>query len=162
MPEALSSDRVLPHELSTDEAIQRLKSDAVRGLSAAEAAARLAACGPSSLPTAPEPPSWLRFLRHFRDTQFYLLLIAAGISFLVWVLEGRRGLPGTDCGRSSSRSRGTGYDFAARKSQVDQGQKRNNRTKARVRSKVEWHFRILKRIFAYMKVRYRGLKKDHE
>jgi IS5 family transposase len=31
-----------------------------------------------------------------------------------------------------------------------------------VRSKVEWPFRILKRIFGYTKVRYRGLKKNHE
>jgi len=31
-----------------------------------------------------------------------------------------------------------------------------------VRSKVEWPFRILKRVFGYTKVRYRGLKKNHE
>jgi IS5 family transposase len=36
------------------------------------------------------------------------------------------------------------------------------RTKSRVRAKVEWVFRILKRIFGYTKVRYRGLKKNHE
>ena len=35
-------------------------------------------------------------------------------------------------------------------------------TSARVRSKAEWPFRILKRIFGYPKVRYRGLKKNHE
>ena len=40
--------------------------------------------------------------------------------------------------------------------------KRKNRTKARVRAKVEWHFRILKRVFGFTKVRYRGLKKNHE
>jgi IS5 family transposase len=31
-----------------------------------------------------------------------------------------------------------------------------------VRSKVEWPFRILKRVFGFTKVRYRGLKKNHE
>ncbi len=31
-----------------------------------------------------------------------------------------------------------------------------------VRSKVEWPFRILKRVFGYTRVRYRGLKKNHE
>jgi transposase, IS5 family len=31
-----------------------------------------------------------------------------------------------------------------------------------VRSKVEWPFRILKRVFGFVKVRYRGLKKNHE
>lgn len=45
---------------------------------------------------------------------------------------------------------------------VDEQQRRKNRTKARVRSKVEWPFRILKRVFGYTKVRYRGLKKNHE
>jgi IS5 family transposase len=33
---------------------------------------------------------------------------------------------------------------------------------SRVRSKVEWPFRILKRVFGYNNVRYRGLKKNHE
>jgi transposase, IS5 family len=49
-----------------------------------------------------------------------------------------------------------------RKNSVDEVERRKNRTKARVRSKVEWPFRILKRIFGYTKVRYRGLKKNHE
>jgi IS5 family transposase len=31
-----------------------------------------------------------------------------------------------------------------------------------VRSKVEWPFCILKRIVGFTKVRYRGLKKNHE
>ncbi|HTW78115.1 MAG TPA: IS5 family transposase [Terracidiphilus sp.] len=45
---------------------------------------------------------------------------------------------------------------------VDEEQKRKNRTKARVRAKVEWPFRVLKRVFGFTKVRYRGLKKNHE
>jgi transposase, IS5 family len=45
---------------------------------------------------------------------------------------------------------------------VDETEKRKNRAKARVRAKVEWPFRILKRIFAFTKVRYLGLKKNHE
>jgi IS5 family transposase len=44
---------------------------------------------------------------------------------------------------------------------VDEVERRKNRTKARVRSKVEWPFRILKRIFGYTKVRYRGILKNH-
>jgi hypothetical protein len=51
---------------------------------------------------------------------------------------------------------------AKRKDGVDEVERRKNRTKARVRSKVEWPFRILKRVFGYTKVRYRGLKKNHE
>ena len=45
---------------------------------------------------------------------------------------------------------------------VDEQERRKNRTKARVRSKVEWPFRILKRVFGFTRVRYRGLKKNHE
>ncbi len=48
------------------------------------------------------------------------------------------------------------------KAGVDAEQKRKNHTKARVRAKVEWPFRILKRVFGFTKVRYRGLKKNHE
>jgi len=48
------------------------------------------------------------------------------------------------------------------KAGVDEEQKRKNRIKSRVRAKVEWPFRILKRVFGFTKVRYRGLKKNHE
>jgi len=48
------------------------------------------------------------------------------------------------------------------KAGVDELEKRKNRTKARVRVKVEWPFHVLKRIFGFTKVRYRGLKKNHE
>ncbi len=44
---------------------------------------------------------------------------------------------------------------------VDEIQKAKNRVKARVRAKVEHPFRILKRIFGFEKVRYRGIKKNH-
>jgi IS5 family transposase len=47
------------------------------------------------------------------------------------------------------------------KGEVDEEQKRENRTKSRVRAKVEWPFRILKRVFGYTKVRYRGIGKNH-
>jgi hypothetical protein len=48
------------------------------------------------------------------------------------------------------------------KGQVDEEEKRKIRTKSRVRAKVEWLFCILKRVFHYTKVRYRGIKKNHE
>jgi len=48
------------------------------------------------------------------------------------------------------------------KGKVDEEEKRKNRTKSRVRARVEWPFRILKRVFNYTKVRYRGIKKNHE
>ena len=47
------------------------------------------------------------------------------------------------------------------KDRVDELQKRKNTTKSRVRSMVEHPFRILKRIFGFDKVRYRGIAKNH-
>src|SRR5271169_3267946 len=47
------------------------------------------------------------------------------------------------------------------KNYVDEEAKRKNTTKARVRAKVEHPFRILKRIFGFEKVRYRGIQKNH-
>ena len=47
------------------------------------------------------------------------------------------------------------------KQSVDKVEKCKNRTKSRVRSKVEWPFRILKRVFGYIKLRYRGIVKNH-
>jgi IS5 family transposase len=44
---------------------------------------------------------------------------------------------------------------------VDEVEKRKNRTKSRVRAKMEWPFRILKCVFGYTKVRYRGIVKNH-
>ena len=47
------------------------------------------------------------------------------------------------------------------KNYVDELQKKKNRNKSSVRAKVEHPFRILKRIFGFDKVRYRGLVKNH-
>jgi IS5 family transposase len=47
------------------------------------------------------------------------------------------------------------------KNYVDEVARRKNTTKSRVRAKVEHVFRILKRVFAFDKVRYRGLAKNH-
>jgi IS5 family transposase len=44
---------------------------------------------------------------------------------------------------------------------VDELQRKKNRVKARVRARVEHPFRILKRVFGFDKVRYRGLLKNH-
>ncbi|MFZ0770646.1 MAG: IS5 family transposase [Candidatus Sulfotelmatobacter sp.] len=48
------------------------------------------------------------------------------------------------------------------KDHVDEEARSKNTTKARVRAKVEHPFRILKRVFGFTKVRYRGLWKNHQ
>src|SRR5271157_4612641 len=44
----------------------------------------------------------------------------------------------------------------------DELQKKKNRSKSSVRAKVEHPFRILKRVFGFTKVRYRGIWKNHQ
>jgi IS5 family transposase len=43
---------------------------------------------------------------------------------------------------------------------VDQAEKARNRTKSKVRAKVEHCFGVIKRVFGFTKVRYRGLEKN--
>jgi IS5 family transposase len=47
------------------------------------------------------------------------------------------------------------------KNYVDEEAKRKNTTKSKVRAKVEHVFRILKRVFGFDKLRYRGIAKNH-
>jgi len=44
---------------------------------------------------------------------------------------------------------------------IDELQRSRNRSKSRVRAKVEHPFQILKRVFGFEKTRYRGLSKNH-
>ncbi len=43
---------------------------------------------------------------------------------------------------------------------VDEAEKARNRTKSKVRAKVEHCFGVIKRVFGFAKVRYRGLDKN--
>jgi IS5 family transposase len=69
-------------------------------------------------------------------------------------------------GKAIRRAAPQAQDMTSRrvkyKNFVDEIQKAKNCVKARVRAKVEHPFRILKRIFGFEKVRYRGIKKNHE
>jgi IS5 family transposase len=47
------------------------------------------------------------------------------------------------------------------KNYVDEEARRKNTTKSRIRAKVEHVFRILKRVFSFDNVRYRGIAKNH-
>jgi IS5 family transposase len=44
--------------------------------------------------------------------------------------------------------------------EVDETEKARNRTKSKVRAKVEHCFGVMKRVFGFTKVRYRGLEKN--
>ena len=55
-------------------------------------------------------------------------------------------------------------DFTSRRCKprgvVDETEKAKNRTKSRVRAKVEHPFLVIKRVFGFARVRYRGLEKN--
>ncbi|MEI7772023.1 MAG: cation-translocating P-type ATPase, partial [Chloroflexales bacterium] len=63
------------------------------GLSAADAAGRLARHGRNELPAPPPAPAWLRFLAQFRDPLTGLLLVATMISFVAWLIERDEPIP---------------------------------------------------------------------
>ncbi len=70
-----------------------LRTDAVRGLDATEARARLATFGPNTLPAERRTPAWRRFLAQFRDLLVILLLVATAISAALWWYERDSPLP---------------------------------------------------------------------
>jgi magnesium-transporting ATPase (P-type) len=70
-----------------------LGSDPARGLSSAEAAARLARAGPNELTAAPPVPAWRRLLAQFADPLVVLLLAAVVVSVVAWAVEDADGVP---------------------------------------------------------------------
>jgi len=68
-------------------------SETIPGLSAGEAAQRLAQFGPNALPEAPPLPFWTRILNQFRSPLVYILVFALLLDFGLWVHEGAHGLP---------------------------------------------------------------------
>jgi len=62
-----------------------------RGLSEAEALARLERYGPNALPEKPPKTLWLRFATQFRSPLIYILLFALVVDLAIWFAEGARG-----------------------------------------------------------------------
>ncbi|MFA7096449.1 MAG: cation-transporting P-type ATPase [Gammaproteobacteria bacterium] len=71
------------HTLSIEETVDRLGTDRRRGLSAAEAADRLARFGHNRLPPPPRRPAWLRLAYQFHNVLIYVMLGAAVITLLL-------------------------------------------------------------------------------
>jgi len=65
------------HALDAQRALELLDSDALGGLTAAEAARRFSAHGPNALPEPPPRPLWRTFLRQFKSPLIYILFVAA-------------------------------------------------------------------------------------
>ncbi|HWR53130.1 MAG TPA: cation-translocating P-type ATPase [Bryobacteraceae bacterium] len=76
-----------------DEVIASLATDARRGLSEAEARARLERYGRNELAAEKPVPAWRKFLAQFQDTLVILLLAATAISAGLWLYERESALP---------------------------------------------------------------------
>ncbi|HEY6003873.1 MAG TPA: cation-translocating P-type ATPase [Anaeromyxobacter sp.] len=79
-----------PHAESAEAIVSTFGSDAVRGLSTAEAQKRLADFGPNQLKAAPETPWWKHLLEQFENFLVIILLVATVISGVEWALQSPR------------------------------------------------------------------------
>ena len=82
-----------PHRCHADEVVAALRSDRRRGLTDAEARARLERDGRNELTPEKPAPAWRKFLRQFQDVLVILLLVATGISAGLWAYEREAALP---------------------------------------------------------------------
>ncbi|WP_371816961.1 cation-translocating P-type ATPase [Rhodoferax sp. AJA081-3] len=94
----IASDKDLDASVQDPDALcktlcKTLGADLQRGLTAQEAAKRLAQDGPNELLAAPPVPVWRRILSHFQDPLIYLLLVAIAVALAAWVVDGRHGWP---------------------------------------------------------------------
>lgn len=83
----------VPHASDARDVLSAARVDPERGLTAAEAADRLARWGRNIIRSAPTVPMWRRVLAQFQDPLVYLLGVAIVISGAAWWVEGRDGLP---------------------------------------------------------------------
>ena len=91
----VSTDNEIGHPSinSVEDAATAVAADVSNGLTAQEAARRLAANGANQLRAAPPVAGWRRVLAHFQDPLVYLLLAAIAIALGAWIIEGRVGWP---------------------------------------------------------------------
>src|SRR5262245_33278594 len=81
------------YQRSADEVLATLGTEARRGLSSAEAKARLQKYGPNELTSEMPVPAWKKFLAQFGDVLVILLLVATAISLTLWFYERDSALP---------------------------------------------------------------------
>lgn len=82
-----------PARLDSRSVVERLETDPERGLTAQEAARRLAEVGPNTVESVPPVPTWKKLVAQFRSPLIYLLLAALIASLAVWAVEGAIGWP---------------------------------------------------------------------
>ena len=82
-----------PWRSDANDVATELTSDARRGLSSAEAAARLIRFGPNRLDATVPTPAWRKLLSQFAEPLVYLLVGAIAVSLIAWALEGAQEIP---------------------------------------------------------------------
>ena len=93
MSTTIQQDQLVPYRESVEDVLAALEVDAERGLSAAEARARLDRYGPNELEAEKPVPAWRKFLAQFEDVLVVLLLVATAISAGLWLYERESALP---------------------------------------------------------------------
>jgi P-type Ca2+ transporter type 2C len=68
-------------------------TDVARGLTSAEATARLQRFGRNELQSAEVVPAWRKLLVQFADPLIYLLIAAVAVSLVAWAVEGANAVP---------------------------------------------------------------------
>ena len=86
-------ERAETYQQSVGEVLTALGTDERRGLSEAEARARLERYGRNELTAEKPVPAWRKFLSQFQDVLVILLLIATTISAGLWLFERESALP---------------------------------------------------------------------
>ena len=81
------------YQRPADHVVAALNTDAMTGLTAADARARLARDGANQLAAERPVPAWRKFLAQFQDVLVILLLIATAISVALWLYERDAALP---------------------------------------------------------------------
>ncbi len=71
------------YSLTAEEVTAKLGADSANGLSASTAAELLRTAGPNALPGEPPVPGWKRFLAQYRSYMQIILVVAAGVSFVI-------------------------------------------------------------------------------
>ncbi|KEF33140.1 Ca ion P-type ATPase [Marinobacter nitratireducens] len=89
----VTGESLAAYRLPPDAVVDALGSNAHHGLSNNEAQARLEREGPNELAASRPVPGWRKLLAQFREPLVILLLVAAAISFILWLFEQDSELP---------------------------------------------------------------------
>lgn len=92
-PGAMKKAPEHPYTIEADELVKQLETDVSKGLSAGEVEKRKEQFGPNQFQESEPISPWAILVNQFKDLMVLILLIATGIAFASWWLEGAEGFP---------------------------------------------------------------------